>query len=160
MSRIVCRCPECGSVIDRPLSSDTRTLDCQACRAVVRTSAPPPPSGRIERCLVCPCRELFIRKNFPPRLGVLIVVIGFAVSCLTYYHHWILATYAVLLGTALVDVVLYTFMGNVLECYACHAQYHGSADVEQHAGFDLEIHERHRQQRARLSTSRSSSPGS
>jgi len=108
------------------------------------------PQGGVSRCLVCPSRELFVRKDFPQRLGVAIVIAGFAASSVAWYYHQVIATYAILLGTALVDVILFLVMGNVLECYACHAQYRGARDLEEHGTFDLEVHERHRQRRARL----------
>ena len=56
----------------------------------------------------------------------------------------------ILFATALIDVVLYVVMGNVLECYRCHAQYRGLPSLEGHEGFNLEVHERYRQQAARL----------
>src|SRR5690606_31083451 len=79
----------------------------------------------IHRCVVCPSKELFARKNFPQRLGVAIVVIGFVLSCITWNYRWVVPTFAILFATAAIDVVLYLFMGNVLECYRCHARYSG-----------------------------------
>jgi hypothetical protein len=38
----------------------------------------------------------------------------------------------------------------VLNCYRCQAQYRDVPGLENHGGFDLETHERHRQQVARL----------
>ena len=62
----------------------------------------------------------------------------------------IIASYAVLFASALIDVVLYLTMGNVLECYRCHAQYRGLPGFKQYEQFDLEAYERHRQQAIRL----------
>ena len=62
-------------------------------------------------------------------------------------------TIPILMVTALIDVVLFLFVGEILECYRCHAQYEGVAGLEDHTGFDLEVHEKHRQQLARLSMS-------
>jgi hypothetical protein len=59
-------------------------------------------------------------------------------------------TYGVLFATALIDVVLYLTVGNVLQCYRCHAQYRGLPGLEHHQPFNLETHEKHRQQRIRL----------
>ncbi len=77
-----------------------------------------------------------------------------ASSVAWYYFHRIVATYGILFGTAMIDVVLYLVMGNVLECYRCHAQYRwltvagGIMKVS-----TLETHERYRQQASRLHTS-------
>jgi hypothetical protein len=106
--------------------------------------------GRVACCAVCPSRELFVRKDFSQRLGVAIVVAGLAASCIPWYFGDWLGTFAILFATALADVLLYLFVGNVLQCYRCHAEYRGMPDLAGHEPFSLEVHERHRQQKARL----------
>jgi len=101
-----------------------------------------------------------VRKDFPQRLGVGIVVLGFAASCVTWYYHHILLTFGILFATALVDLLLYVLMGNVLECYRCHAQYRGVEGLEDHPPFSLEVHEKHRQQAARLAARDGAADGS
>jgi hypothetical protein len=59
-------------------------------------------------------------------------------------------TYGVLFTFALIDVVLYLVVGNVLHCYRCQAQYRGVPGLEEHQPFNLETHEKHRQQQIRL----------
>jgi hypothetical protein len=105
---------------------------------------------RVERCVVCPSTELYARKDFPQRLGVALVVIGFVLSSVAWANYQVFWTFAILFVTALVDLVLYLAMGESLTCYRCHAQYRGSREIERHGGFDLETHERYRQMAARL----------
>ena len=107
-------------------------------------------SDKLWQCLICPSTELFVRKDFSQSLGVAIVVIGFVVSSVFWYYRMPLWTYGVLFATALIDVVLYLTVGNLLQCYRCQAQYRGVPGLENHGGFDLETHEKHRQQRIRL----------
>jgi hypothetical protein len=102
---------------------------------------------------------LFVRKDFPQRWGVTIVVAGFVASSVAWYQHRVLLSFAALFATALVDVILYLLMGNVLQCYRCHAQYRGLPSLQDQAGFSLEIHEKHRQQVARLRSAAASTPG-
>ena len=52
--------------------------------------------------------------------------------------------------TAVLDALLYLLMGDVLTCYRCHCEYRGAEGLEEHAAFDLEVHEKYRQQAARL----------
>jgi len=106
--------------------------------------------GRVRRCVVCPSTELFVRKDFPQRLGVAIVVLGFAASCVSWHYYHLYLTFGILFATALVDVVLYVLMGESLTCYRCSAEYRGLEGLDQHGAFDLSIHERYRQQAARL----------
>jgi hypothetical protein len=104
----------------------------------------------VARCLVCPSTDLFVRKDFSQALGITIIVIGFALSTVAWYYHQVIATYAILFATALIDAVLYLVMGNVLQCYRCEAQYRDVASLEDGPEFDLTVHEKHRQQEARL----------
>ncbi len=102
-------------------------------------------TGSMSRCLVCPCEDLFIRKMFPQRLGITIVVIGFAISFVTWGYHYVLTTFAVLFSVALIDLLLYLLLGNLLECYRCQAQYREVPGLENFQAFDLETFERHQQ---------------
>ncbi|MEX2174407.1 MAG: hypothetical protein WD872_08595 [Pirellulaceae bacterium] len=144
------RCPQCNQIGRADFGPTTRELACPNCRA-----AWPVPEGAVAddkqwRCLVCPSTELFIRKDFSQQLGVAIVVAGFIISSIFWYYRMPFWTYGVLFATALIDVVLYLFVGNVLHCYRCHAQYRGVPGLENHEAFSLETHEKHRQQAARL----------
>jgi hypothetical protein len=98
---------------------------------------------------VCPSSELFARKDFPQRLGVGIVVVGFAASCVTWGMRLLVPTFAILFATALIDVLLYLLMPECLTCYRCGARYRGDGVTDDHGGFDLETHEKHRQGLAR-----------
>ncbi|MEZ6120430.1 MAG: hypothetical protein R3C28_28180 [Pirellulaceae bacterium] len=142
------RCPECDAVLcdQTPLireSSATDTADV--------TEAGGMPSVDLDQCLICGDKDLFVRKDFPQRLGVGIVVIGFAASIVAWQLRWIITTYAILFVTALIDLFLYYFItGTVLECYRCHAQYRFLPGMEGYEAFDLETHEKHRQQQIRM----------
>ncbi|HVA49185.1 MAG TPA: hypothetical protein VNH11_22670 [Pirellulales bacterium] len=104
----------------------------------------------LTRCLVCSGTDLFVRKDFPQRLGVAIVVLGFALSCVTWFFYWTTLTFAVLFATALVDFVLYLIVGESVVCYRCHAEYRRLPKPQAYQAFSLDTHERHRQQAARL----------
>ena len=133
-----------------PIEAGDVEVLCPQCEHSIRTPPGAIDDQTLNRCLVCPSKELFIRKNFPQRLGVTIVVLGFVISCVTWYYELVIATFAVLFATAGIDVLLYLLMGNALQCYRCQAHYTGVQGLEQHGPFDLEIHERHRQEKIRL----------
>ena len=160
--RITYACPACGATVAVEDAERTRPLVCPRCAATIDVPADavgwsgpggePAAAGtgllRLRRCLVCPCTELFVRKDFPQRLGVAIVVAGFAASCVTWAWQLLIPTFAILFGTAIVDVILYLLMPECLTCYRCGARYRGAAGP--FGGFELEVHEKHRQQRIRL----------
>ena len=165
--RITYACPACHATTSIDGIENRDSLECSACQSVL----PIPPDAfavrdggdtqppRLQRCLACPSLELFVRKNFPQRLGVAIVVAGLAASCVAWANRELMATFGILFSTALLDVVLFLFMPNCLSCYRCGARYSGNGVANHHGdpaagsnqfgAFDLETHEKHRQLVAR-----------
>jgi hypothetical protein len=148
--RITYACPKCERTTAAEFDESSTNLICLHCGAE-RTIPAGAVSEGVWRCLVCPSEELFLRKDFPQRLGVTIVAVGLAASCIPWYFHNWYGTFAILFATALIDVALYVTMGDMLQCYRCQAQYRGVPGLDRHDAFSLETHERHRQQQARLS---------
>jgi len=164
--RITYACPACQATTSIDGIETRQSLACAACAAVLpipvdafagRGVDTRPP--RLQRCLVCPSLELFVRKDFPQRLGLAIVVAGLAASCVAWANRELVATFGILFGTALLDVTLFFLMPDCLSCYRCGARYSGpgvttlSGDPTTggpgFGSFDLETHEKHRQLVAR-----------
>jgi hypothetical protein len=143
-------CPQCERPARVNVEPGANSITCPHCRTTIAVPPGAFVDGEIQRCLVCPSRDVYLRKDFPQRLGVLIVVLGFAASTVTWAYSRPIWTFAILFATALVDVVLYLIMPNALMCYHCGAEYRGLPHSDRYAGFDLETHERHRQQKIRL----------
>ncbi len=151
------RCPYCSNVNDRHVQSGDTQVSCASCQEAMRGATSTWHDGRLSACLICPGTELFVRKDFPQRLGLWIVLGGFALSCLTWYNHRITATFVILLLTALADVFLYFLVPDVVECYNCHALYRGDKPSVEAEPFDLATHEKYRQWRLRRQARRSGS---
>ena len=147
-------CQRCDQTSRVDVDPADDLLTCPGCELALERPSEAFQDGRLTRCLVCPSRELFVRKDFPQRLGVAIVVLGFAISCVTWYFYWVNLTFAVLFATALIDVLLYVLVGDNLTCYRCGAEYRAVPNMAEHGGFDLATHERYRQQAARLAQHR------
>jgi hypothetical protein len=143
-------CPACQSTTRAQLARNAASIACTHCGQQINVPSGAITGRQIHRCLVCPSTELFARKDFPQRLGVALVVLGFVGSSIAWFNYQVLLTFAILFVTALVDLVLYIVMGESLTCYRCHAQYRGFEEIEHHGGFDLETHERYRQMAARM----------
>ncbi len=145
-------CPHCSQPTRADLS--TAELSCIRCGGRSTVPADALDGHKVCRCVACPSIDLFVRKDFPQKLGVTLVVLGFAASCLAWYQHRIYLTFAILFATALIDLLLYLWVGNSLVCYRCGAEYRGVDMDETHGPFSLETHERYRQQAARLNEQR------
>jgi hypothetical protein len=144
------QCPVCQKAVRETISAESVKLGCSHCGQQIAIPPQAIKGDRLNRCLVCPSTDLFARKDFPQRLGVALVIIGFVGSSIAWANYQVFWTFAILFATALVDLGLYIVMGESLTCYRCHAQYRGFDDIELHGGFDLETHERYRQMAARM----------
>lgn len=111
------------------------------------------PAEPLQTCPACGCRDLFIRKDFPQRLGVGLVLVGFGGFLAANYFHHPYAAFGFLFATAAIDVLLYMVVGDALVCYRCGAHYRGAKNLAEHSAFQLETHERYRQLAARLKAS-------
>lgn len=122
---------------------------CPACDHVVPLPSAIDPA--LPCCAGCGNEELYRRKDFPHTLGMTILLGAFVSSTITYglYDKWL--TWAILLGSAAFDGLLYLWVDDVVCCYRCHAEHRGVAiDPERHRPFELAIHERYRQEKLRL----------
>jgi hypothetical protein len=103
------------------------------------------PDAPVNVCPKCGCRELFIRKDFPHKTGLLIVVVAglaflvFAARRGTFYLGvW------VLLSAVAVDALLYVFVPKVTVCYRCRAEFRGQPLNPAHGPFELAVAEKYR----------------
>jgi len=143
-------CPACDEGVRIHFDDETPELDCPHCHGKIALDQNAVENDRVRRCLVCPSTDLFVRKDFPQRLGVALVVTGILGSSIAWYYSDVLWTFGILFATALVDVVLYLLVGDALMCYRCQAQYRSVEGMDSHGQFDLETHEKYRQLEARL----------
>jgi len=143
-------CPVCHEGTRSDFNSQTEKLRCIHCGKEISVPADAVVAQQVNRCLVCPGNELFLRKDFPQVVGVGIVVIGFLASSIAWYNYMVGLAFACLFATALIDVLLYFMVPEALVCYRCNAHYRQVEPSKEHAHFDLEVHERYRQETARL----------
>jgi hypothetical protein len=142
-------------------------FDCPCCAAPARAALPGPPDWQCpacdhrlrfefsagacapSACVVCGNGEFYKKKDFPHGLGMAILVVACLASFFTYgwYEKWL--TWAILLGSAAFDCLLYLWVGDAIVCYRCGAQYRGCQPGEEHLPFELSTGERYRQERIR-----------
>ncbi len=142
---VVFACPQCETAarlsVDQP-----RDWQCDACGHTLHLDQAEP---TLPACVVCANRELYKRKDFPHWLGMNLLVIACALSVFTYfwYEKWL--TWAILIGTAAFDGILYLLVGDAVVCYRCNAHYRKVSPSPEHQPFELTVGERYRQERLR-----------
>lgn len=94
--------------------------------------------GALKRCGICGCQDLYRQKDFNTKLGlwVVAIIIGLA---LVFNDHLI----PILIAGALLDLVLYFALGDIVICYQCRAIYRGMPISDIVEGFDLKVHDRY-----------------
>jgi hypothetical protein len=103
----------------------------------------------LHSCAVCGNAELYKKKDFPHGLGLAVLTVACLASVLTYAYYLPGWTWAILIGSAAFDGLLYLAVGDVIVCYRCGAQYRGYPTDSAHRPFELGIAERYRQERLR-----------
>src|SRR5690348_9731635 len=96
-------------------------------------------------CPKCGCKDLFIRKDFPQKLGMCIVVAA-AVAFLwlgSSRQHFYLGA-IVLLAAAILDAMLYWLVPKITVCYRCRAEFRDVSINPDHEGYELAVGEKYR----------------
>jgi len=146
---IIFQCPVCQTNrVTRPEPADA-AVQCDGCHWSRNEGASDFRDGNICRCRICGCDDLWRQKDFPPALGLAIVATAAICSCIACAWYMPITALSFLGAAALIDMVLYSWMGDMLVCYRCGARHRKSAMDEAHPRFDLETAERYRQQQLR-----------
>jgi hypothetical protein len=153
--RVTFACPSCERwlIANDPLPSEWR---CE-CGQSGSFHAPDPNGSILRRCVVCGNDQLYRQKNFPQWLGLSLLTFAcaaFFILQLLYHQGW---AWAILLGSAAIDLILYLIVGDVIVCYRCQARHTGLPKQKAYEPFELAIAEKYRQERRRREASRSAS---
>lgn len=148
--RVNFSCPSCQQSNEATVAVTSDHLSCTAC-----SWTRPLPTDEQQRthpsaCLVCGCKDLWRRKNLPQQLGVAIAALAAILSTIAYARYELLWAFGILMFAAAVDMLLFTFMPDVLVCYRCGARYLKFDPAGETPNFNLEMAEKHRQEKIRL----------
>ncbi|MEQ9411089.1 MAG: hypothetical protein RIK87_25480 [Fuerstiella sp.] len=147
--QIIFQCPACQKrTVSQPQPVDG-PVHCGECDWSRDEGAGDFEGGFCRRCRICGCHDLWRQKDFPPALGLGFVVAGGLLSTIAWASHEPLWALGILMAFALVDLLLYTFMTDMLVCYQCRARHRRTDMDEQHPAFNLELNERYVQMKKR-----------
>ena len=103
------------------------------------------PREPLSTCPRCGCRELFIRKDFPQKVGIAIVIVAavaFLILASSRQRFYLGAL--VLLAAAGVDFVLYALVPKITVCYRCRAEFRDVPINPEHGGYELAVGEKYK----------------
>ncbi len=143
--RYHCPTDGCVAIIEyEPLETCGETMPCPRCRVhhPMRISESIRETRGVDQCVVCGGHELFIRKDFPQRIGVAIVVV-FGMAAVYFFTISVLVAWGILAAAVVLDLAIYACIGRVTACYRCRAEYRKCRLNPAHEGFDLATSEKY-----------------
>ncbi len=143
--RFHCPTDTCVAIIEyEPLENCGDTMECPRCHTKhhMHITDAMRNEQSLDQCAVCSGGELFVRKDFPQKIGFFIVVV-FGIAAIYYFNTSVLTSWAILASAMLLDLAIYFFIGKVTTCYACRAEYRKCAPNDAHEGFDLATSEKY-----------------
>jgi hypothetical protein len=135
---IVAKCPKCDAGLALSAAEAPSAIRCGrcGCEIPIEISDALREDRAVDVCPVCRGSDFYSRKDFDPKLGLTVVIIGALVSATFYWFGRDLIAYGILAGAALIDLIVYGRLKGVTVCYRCHSEFRG-AYKEYPAGFDL-----------------------
>src|ERR1044071_3138007 len=124
---IVAKCPKCDAGLPIHAADARAAISCGRCGRELPLTISDAVRGdtAVDRCPVCGGADFYIRKDFDPKLGLTVVIIGALVSAGFYWFGRDLIAYGILASAALVDLFVYGRLKDVTVCYRCHAEFRG-----------------------------------
>src|SRR5471032_3232977 len=135
---IVAKCPQCDAGLPIRASDAPDAIKCGACGHEMPLSISPAVRAdeATDLCPVCAGADFYIRKDFNPKLGLTIVIIGASISGIFYYFKRDFIAYSILGFATLIDLAIYGRLKLVTVCYRCHSEFRGEYPRTA-PGFDL-----------------------
>ena len=136
--QILARCPRCDAGLPVLADEAPAVIRCGRCGSEIPlTFSDAVRSDRVvDRCPVCSGADFYVRKDFDPKVGLAVVIVGALISAVFYWFGRDLVAYCILAGAALVDLVVYGRLKDVTVCYRCHTEFRGAYERRAPA-FDL-----------------------
>lgn len=135
---VVARCPKCDAGLPVSASDAPGAIKCGACGREMPLSFSEAlrHDRSVDCCPVCGGADFYIRKDFDPKIGLAVVVVGALISGVFYWFGRDLIAYSILAGAALIDLVVYGRLKDLTVCYRCHSEFRG-AYARTASAFDL-----------------------
>src|SRR3569832_1033299 len=135
---IVAICPKCdaGLPVHAPEAPDA--IKCGGCgKEIGLDMSPAVKAGTlVDRCPVCSGSDFYLRKDFDPKIGLGVVIVGALISAVFYWYGRDLIAYSILGAATLIDLLIYGRLKDLTVCYRCHSEFRGAFEHKAVA-FDL-----------------------
>jgi hypothetical protein len=126
--QILAKCPTCGAGLPLGAADAPAAIQCGRCGRDMPLGVTDAERDdlAVDRCPVCAGAEFYTRKDFDPKVGLTVVVVGAATSAVFYWFGRDLIAYSILAAAALIDLVVYGRLRDLTVCYRCHTEFRGA----------------------------------
>ena len=126
--QVIAKCPKCDAGLSVSAGDGPAAIRCGRCGTSVALDFSDGLRGdtAVDRCPVCSGADFYMRKDFDPKLGLTVVIVGASISAAFYWYGRDLIAYGILAGAALIDLVVYGRLKDLTVCYRCHSEFRGS----------------------------------
>jgi hypothetical protein len=134
----VAKCPKCDAGLPVAAANAPASIACGGCgREIPLSVSDALREGRaVDQCPVCRGTDFYIRKDFDPKIGLTVVIIGALISAASYWYGRDLIAYSILGAATLIDLAIYGRLEDLTVCYRCHSEFRGAFE-HQAVAFDL-----------------------
>jgi hypothetical protein len=135
---VLAKCPKCDAGLPVHAADAPAAIKCGRCGRDIplHITAAVREDRAIDRCPICDGGDFYIRKDFDPKLGLTVVIVGALISGTFYWYGRDLIAYSILASAALIDLVVYGRLKDITVCYRCHSEFRGRYEPTASA-FDL-----------------------
>ena len=125
---VLAKCPKCDAGLPIDAGQAPAAIKCGRCGRDIPLTLSDALRGDtgVDRCPVCEGGDFYTRKDFDPKVGLTVVIIGALISAGFYWFGRDLIAYSILASAALIDLVVYGRLKDVTVCYRCHSEFRGS----------------------------------
>ena len=132
------KCPKCDAGLPVPAVNAPASITCGGCGCDIPLSVSDAlrDDRAVDRCPVCRGGDFYIRKDFDPKIGLSVVIVGALISAGFYWYGRDLIAYSILCAATLIDLMIYGRLKDLTVCYRCHSEFRGAFEHKAVA-FDL-----------------------
>jgi hypothetical protein len=126
--QILAKCPQCDAGLPVDAAAAPPAIKCGRCGREIPLEVSGALRGdtAVDRCPVCAGADFYVRKDFDPKVGLTVVVVGASISAVFYWFGRDIVAYGILAGAALIDLIVYGRLKEVTVCYRCHTEFRGA----------------------------------
>jgi len=135
---VLVKCPRCDAGLPVKAADAPDVIKCGGCGCDIALSlSESVRAGRaLDRCPVCGGADFYGRKDFDPKMGLTVVIVGIVISAAFYWFKRDLIAYSILAAATLIDLIIYQRLKDLSVCYRCHTEFRGP-EARHSPAFDL-----------------------